>query len=61
VPVRTLMFVSYLADSMQDAFIAILCSQLYKGGLPFSDGVAVALPMSAQLLMMALFFSMKWS
>lgn len=55
VPVRTLMFLSYMADSMQDAFIAILCSQLYSGGLPFPNGVAVALPMSMQLLMMALF------
>ncbi len=55
VPVRTLMFLSYLADAMQDAFIAILCSQLYSGGLPVPDGVAIALPMSAQLLMMAVF------
>lgn len=55
VPVRTMMFISYLADSMQDAFIAILCTQLYKGGLPVPDGVAVALPLSAQLLMMAVF------
>ncbi len=55
VPLRTMMFLIYLADSMQDAFIAILCSQLYSGGLPISDGVAIALPMSAQLLMMALF------
>ena len=55
VPVRSIMFLSYLADSMQDAFIAILCAQLYKGGLPVPDGVAVALPMSAQLLMMAVF------
>ncbi len=55
VPVRTIMFLSYLADAMQDAFIAILCSQLYKGGLPVPDGVAIALPMSLQLLMMALF------
>ena len=55
VPVRTLMFLTYLADAMQDAFIAILCSQLYRGGLPVPDGVAIALPMSAQLLMMAVF------
>ncbi|MBR2527826.1 MAG: MFS transporter [Blautia sp.] len=55
VPVRTLMFLSYLADSMQDAFIAILCSQLYQGGLPIPDGVAIALPLSAQLFMMAVF------
>ena len=53
VPVRTLMCVSYLADAMQDAFIAILCAELYPGGLPLPDGVAVALPLSAQLLLMA--------
>ena len=54
VAVRTMMFLSYLMDSMQDAFIVLLCTQLYKGGLPVSDGVAVALPMSGQLFMMAL-------
>ncbi len=53
VPLRTLIFLIYLADAMQDAFIAILCSQLYGGGLPVPEGVAIALPMSAQLLMMA--------
>ncbi len=55
VPLRTLMFIIYLADSMQDAFIAILCFNMYKNSLPLPSGVAVALPMSAQLLMMALF------
>ena len=55
VPLRTMGFLIYLADAMQDAFIAILCSQLYHGGLPIPDGVAIALPMSAQLLMMAVF------
>ena len=39
---------------MQDAFIAVVCTELYQGTLPISDGVAVALPMSAQLLMMAI-------
>ncbi len=53
VPLRTMGFLIYLADAMQDAFIAILCSQLYHGGLPVPDGVAIALPMSVQLLMMA--------
>ncbi len=54
VAVRTMMFLSYLMDSMQDAFIVLLCTQLYKGGLPISDGIAVALPMSGQLFMMAI-------
>ena len=55
VPLRSMVFIIYLADAMQDAFIAILCSQLYEGGLPIPDGVAIALPMSAQLLMLAVF------
>ncbi len=54
VPLRTLVFLIYMADAMQDAFIAILCSELYQGGLPISDGVAIALPMSGQLLLMGL-------
>lgn len=53
VPVRTLMFLIYTADCMQEAFIAVLCVQLYRGGLPFSDGTAAALPISAELLAMA--------
>ncbi len=53
-PLRTILFLSNLADSMQDAFIALLCSQLYAGELPIPSGIAVALPMSAQLMMMAL-------
>ena len=55
VPLRTIMFLIYVSDSMQDAFIAILCLNLYQGGLPIPSGVAVALPMSAQLLLMAVF------
>ena len=55
VPLRTLVFFSYVADSMQDAFIAVLLSELYDGFLPIAEGVAVALPMSIQLLAMAVF------
>ncbi len=55
VPLRTLVFLIYLADAMQDVFIAVLCGTLYQCGLPVPHGVAVALPMSAQLLMMAVF------
>ncbi len=54
VPVRTLMFIIYTADCMQEAFIAVLCSRLYTGGLPFSDSVAAALPMSAEVLATAI-------
>ena len=53
VPVRTLMFLIYTADCMQEAFIVVLCGQLYHGGLPFADATATALPISAEVLMMA--------
>ena len=53
VPVRTLMFLIYTADCMQEAFIAVLCAQLYRGGLPIADSTAAALPISAELLAMA--------
>ncbi|MCR5425831.1 MAG: MFS transporter [Lachnospiraceae bacterium] len=55
IPIRTLVFFSYVSDSMQDAFIVLLCTQLYQGNLPINHGAAVALPMSAQLLSMAVF------
>ena len=55
VPLRALIFFTNAADSMQDAFITLLCLKLYKGGLPIPDSVAVALPLSAQLLVLALF------
>jgi len=57
VPLRMLIFFTNAADSLQDAFITILCIQLYQGQLPIPDSVAVALPLSAQLLMLALFSS----
>ena len=55
IPLRAMMFFTSTADAMQDAFVAILCAELYRGGLPLPDSVAVALPLSAQLLMLALF------
>ena len=55
IPLRTLIFCAFLTDSMQEPFIAIVCSQLYQGFLPLPQGVAVALPMSGQLMMMAIF------
>lgn len=55
IPLRTLIFCSFLTDSMQDPFIAIVCSHLYQDFLPLPHGVAIALPMSGQLLMMAVF------
>lgn len=61
IPIRTIVFLVFMTDSMQDAFIAILCSRLYESSL--SDAfrllvpveIAIALPMSMQLLTSALF------
>lgn len=58
VPIRMLVFLVYMADSMQDGFVAILCSRLYAEStlswvhmLP--KGIAVAFPLSAQLFVSA--------
>ncbi|MBR6396138.1 MAG: MFS transporter [Lachnospiraceae bacterium] len=56
-PLRTLIFFTNAADSIQDAFVALLCEKVYMGGLPVPNSVAIALPLSAQLLMLALFSS----
>ncbi|MBQ8117704.1 MAG: MFS transporter [Lachnospiraceae bacterium] len=61
VPMRAMSFFTNTADAMQDAFVTILCAELYKGQLPIPDSVAVALPLSAQLLMLALFSSFMGS
>ncbi len=55
IPLRSIVFLSYMTDSMQDAFIVLLCDRLYDGGLPVSREVAAALPMSLQLLLAAVF------
>ncbi len=54
-PIRTMVFLVYMTDSMQDAFIAIICSRLYTDNLPISRELAIALPMSLQLMMAAVF------
>ena len=61
IPLRGLIFFTNAADSIQDAFVAILCAELYRGQLPIPDSVAIALPLSAQLLMLALFSSFMGS
>lgn len=54
-PLRSILFIIYLVDSMQDAFIALLSSKLYVpiAGIPKSMGIA--LPITMQLLMATLF------
>ncbi len=54
-PVRMTIFLLYLADSLQDAFIVQLCYRLYDDSLPISKGIACSLPISAELFMAAVF------
>lgn len=54
-PLRTLLFLTFLADCMQDAFISILSNQRYTPMLGIPQGVGAAIPLSAQVLFAALF------
>lgn len=58
IPIRMLVFLVYMADSMQDGFVALLCANLYESSVGsfiqmLPKGVAIALPMSAQLFVSA--------
>lgn len=53
-PLRTLAFVVFLADCMQDPFVSILANQLYEPFLGIAPSVGAALPLSAQVLFAAL-------
>ena len=55
VPLRTIILLSYAAATLQDSFITVLSSKLYQGQLLLPDSVAAGLPLSANLLMMAVF------
>ncbi|MDE7479151.1 MAG: MFS transporter [Lachnospiraceae bacterium] len=55
IPLRIVVFISYMTDSLQDAFIVILCDRVYHDDLPIAREVAVALPMSMQLFLAAVF------
>lgn len=54
-PLRTLLFLTFLADCMQDAFISILANQRYTPILGIPRSVGAAIPLSAQVLFAALF------
>lgn len=54
-PLRTLLFLTFLADCMQDAFISILANQRYTPMFGIPQGVGAAIPLSAQVLFAALF------
>lgn len=46
---RLLIFLAYLVDCMQDAFVSILANQLYTPILGIPQSVGAALPLSAQV------------
>lgn len=54
-PLRTLIFISFLADSMQDAFIPILIAGRYNPDWIIPAHIGIALPITMQLFMTALF------
>lgn len=58
VPIRLMVFLIYVTDCMQDAFIALLCERLYEastGGIArmLPEGIAIALPISLQFMFAA--------
>lgn len=55
VPLRTLIFITYLADSMQDSFITLLSARLFDDSSFIPREIGITLPLSAQVLMAAIF------
>jgi predicted MFS family arabinose efflux permease len=53
-PLRTLTFIAFLADCMQDAFVSILANTLYTPVFGIPQSVGAAIPLSAQVLTAAL-------
>lgn len=53
-PLRSLAFLVFLADCMQDPFVSILANQLYVPVFGIPQSVGAALPLSAQVLFAAL-------
>lgn len=54
-PLRSLIFICFFADSMQDSFIPILSSKRYEVFFNIPESIGVALPITLQLLNSALF------
>ena len=54
VPLRTIIFLVFLADCMQDAFISILANKLYEPFWGIPQSVGAALPLSAEVLAAAI-------
>ena len=55
IPLRTIILFSYAAATLQDSFITVLAAKHYHGQLFVPDSVGAGLPLSANLLMMAVF------
>ena len=54
-PLRTITFLAFTMDCMQDAFISILATNLYEPFLGIPTSVGAALPISGQVMMAAIF------
>lgn len=54
IPLRTMIFLLYMASSLQDPFIVQLCNRLYDNQLHLLNGLGPSLPISVELLMAAI-------
>ncbi len=54
-PLRTLVFIAFMADCLQDPFVSILANQLYTPIWGIPQSIGAALPLSTQVLTAALF------
>lgn len=54
-PVRSLIFISFFSDSMQDSFMPILSHKRYESFVNIPESIGIALPITLQLLFSALF------
>ena len=54
-PIRSLIFISFFSDSMQDSFIPILASKRYEVFFNIPESIGIALPITLQLMNSAIF------
>lgn len=54
-PLRSLIFISFFSDSMQDSFMPILSAKRYEALLNIPQSIGIALPITLQLMNSALF------
>lgn len=54
-PLRSLIFISFFSDSMQDSFMPILSAKRYEAFFNIPQSIGIALPITLQLMNSALF------